>query len=135
MRKAFTLIEVMVAVMIVSVVIAALLRMQGESAHKFIHLKGMLEGAPYSSLLLYNANRLGFESSNTNLKDLLGDFELEGDLKRRLSGVKLNISYDEIRRIDMSELDENSSSIVFEIGITKAQTQEFSNSLIRVRIP
>ena len=135
LRKAFTLIEVMVAVMIVSVVIATLLKMQGESSHKLGNIKAMLQGAPYSSLLLYTPNRLGFESSSTNLKELLSDFDVESNLKRKLASAKASLEYEELERLDMSELDENASGLVFEVGISKFESQNFENSLVRIRMP
>jgi len=121
--------------MIVSVVIATLLKMQGESSHKLGNIKAMLTGAPYSSLLLYTPNRVGFESSSTNLNELLSEFDIQSDLKRRVSFIKAKIEYEELERLDMSELDENASGLVFEVGVTRFQSDAFENSLVRIRMP
>lgn len=148
---AFTLIEVMVAVMIVSVVIAALLQMQGNAAHKFLQIKKMMDNSQYSSFLLSNSQKYGFERSRTDVKSLLDDFELESDLRRNLASIKLNIEYEELNVIDTnemlglfedeeSEVDEpksgnsGSSGVVFEIGKTVLKSEEFTNTLIRVRL-
>jgi len=149
-HSAFTLIEVMVAVMIVSVVIAALLQMQGNASHKFFQIKQMMDNSQYSSFLLSNADKYGFESSSTDMRTLLDDFELESDLRRKLNAMKLKIEYEELMRIDTNEMLEDteegvsqeldlqnntgSSGVIFEIGKTLLQGEDFSNSLIRVRV-
>jgi len=143
-HSAFTLIEVMVAVMIVSVVIAALLQMQGNASHKFFQIKKMMNNSQYSSFLLSTSDKYGFEESSIDLNRLLEDFELESDLRRSLKAVKLSLEYEELSIIDTNEMlesedetlqDESSSSgVIFEIGKTVLKTEEFSNELIRVRL-
>jgi len=51
-NSAFTLIEVIVAVMIVSVVIAALLQMRGNTSYKFLEIKKMMHKNNIFSLIL-----------------------------------------------------------------------------------
>ena len=67
-RRAFTLMEVMVAVVIVSVVIAALLQMQGNTHHKLFGIKEMIKTNQYNSFLLSLSDKYGFESSKINMK-------------------------------------------------------------------
>lgn len=153
-RPAFTLIEVMVAVMIVSVVIAALLQMQGNASHKFLQLKEMISTSQYSSFLLSSADKYGFERSSTDMKTLLDDFELESDLRQKLSAIKVKIDYEELEIIDTNkflQINEHNqeddmkryenmpeqtmaAGVIFEIGQTRLETQNSTNKLLRVRL-
>ncbi|MEA1983375.1 MAG: type II secretion system protein, partial [Campylobacterota bacterium] len=67
-RRAFTLIEVMVAVMIVSIVIAALLQMRGDTSNKLFQLKEMMQTNQYNSFLLSNSEKYAFEDSKIDMK-------------------------------------------------------------------
>lgn len=148
-RAAFTLIEVMVAVMIVSLVIGALLQMRGGVTNKYFTLSKMLQTNQYNSFLLSTDNKYGFEESNLDMKRLVDDFELESDLRRSLSAMKVKIDYEELESIDTSSFmldDENRteeapsqegnspSGVIFEIGKTVLKTETFTSSLIRVRL-
>lgn len=146
-KNAFTLIEVMVSVMIVSVVIAALLKMQGNTSHKFITLKKMMQTDQYSSFLLSQSDKYGFEESDIDLYRLVDDFDLESDLRRRLKATKLKVNYKELDTIDTAKFDESAkpreegeevqkdtTGIVFEIGKSILKAENFSTNLIRVRV-
>jgi len=143
-RSAFTLIEVMVAVMIVSVVIAALLQMRGNTTHKFFGIKEMMKTNQYNSFLLSHGDKYGFEKSRMDMYRLADDFDLESELRRKLKAIKVELDYEELSVIDTSEYEDNtededaeisgSSGIVFEIGKTILTTEEFSGSLIRIKI-
>ena len=143
-KKAFTLIEVMVAVMIVSVVIAALLQMRGDTNHKLIQLKKILKENQYNSFLIATDDKYGFESSNIDLYRLLGNFDVESDLRRKLKAIKTEVTYEELDVLDSSDFSDDStdgeesegsaSAIVFEIGKTSLKSEAFSLSLLRVRI-
>ena len=142
-HSAFTLIEVMVAVMIVSVVIAALLQMRGDTTQKFFGIKKMMSTNQYNSFLLSNA-QYGFEKSRMDMYRLVDDFDLESDLRRKLKAIKVELDYEELSVIDTSEYEDNtddedaeitgSSGIIFEIGKTVLKTEEFTGSLIRIKI-
>jgi len=156
MRKGFTLIEVMIAVMIVSIVIAALLKIQGNSSNKLIHLKSMMKTTQYSSFLLANSEKYGFESTTTNMADVLGDFKLENKLRRKLKNIKIDIKYDIVDTLDSSDFGgddspstndiqiqdqqteqtdvEQGSAIILEIGKSIMKSDKFSTSLIRVKL-
>ena len=142
-HSAFTLIEVMVAVMIVSVVIAALLQMRGDTTQKFFGIKKMMSTNQYNSFLLSNAEKYGFEKSHMDMYRLVDDFDLESDLRRKLKAIKVELDYEELSVIDTSEYEDNtddegevtgSSGIIFEIGKTVLKTEEFTGSLIRIKI-
>jgi len=143
-HTAFTLLEVMVAVMIVSVVIAALLQMQGSTSNKLFQIKKMMSSAQYSSFLVSNRENYGFEASSTDMTSLLEDFELESDLRRSLKAFKVKVDYEKLSTIDTSEISEtvdedtqesaSAGGVVFEIGKSVLKTQDFTNELIRVRL-
>ena len=136
--------EVMVAVMIVSVVIAALLQMRGDTTHKFFGIKEMMKTNQYNSFLLSHGDKYGFEKSRMDMSRLVEDFDVESDLRRKLKAIKVELDYEELSTVDTSEYvdgqeNENeeitgSSGIVFEIGKTLLKTEEFSGSLIRIKI-
>jgi len=142
-RRAFTLIEVMVAVMIVSVVIAALLQMQGSTTTKLFGIKEMMQTNQYNSFLLSLGSKYGFEKSHMDMNRFVEDFDLESDLRRRLKAMKVELDYKEIKSIDTSEFEEStddakeqstSTGTVFEIGKTILKTDDFTSQLMRVRI-
>lgn len=135
MRKAFTLIEVMVAVLIISVVVMALFQMKGNSSHIFLNLTQKLETNQYLSFLISNDD-YGFEQDTITADKLLEDFDLERDLRQNLKKVKVDLIYQKLEDIDMNEQeDENlSSGMIFEIGKTILKTEKSSASLPRIRL-
>jgi len=140
-RKAFTLIEVMVAVMIVSVVIAALLQMRGNTNHKFIQLKKIVKENQYNSFLISVDDKYGFESSSIDLYRLADNFDLESDLRRKLKSIKTKVTYEELEVLDSGDFSDDkeegessASGIIFEIGKTSLESDDFSLSLMRVKI-
>lgn len=135
MLTAFTLIEVMVAVLIISVVIMALLQMKGNSSHIFLELKKRVEINQYSTFIIANDN-YGFEKDVTSLDKILDEFDLSNDLRRELKRVKVEVIYQELKQIDISEYsDVNiSSSVIFEMGKTILKTDKSSVSLLRFRL-
>lgn len=137
-RDAFTLIEVMVAVMIISVVIMALIQMYANNTHIFSSMKKQTKTNQYSSFLISNDN-YGFQDKNIYLHDLVKDFDLDHSLRRELKETKAKVIYKEIETIDMSEQEsdtdaEVSSSLVLEIGRSILQKDGSSTALIRFRI-
>ena len=134
-RRAFTLIEVMVAVMIISVVIMALLEMQGNSSHIFSKFSSQIKVSQYSSFFISNKD-YGYEDESVSLDDLLNEFRVEDDLRRELKEIKAKIVYEELDTIDMSESDEEEVSVgmVFEIGKTILNIDDYSTALVRFKI-
>jgi len=143
-RNAFTLMEVMIAVMIVSIVIAALLQMRGDTTLKFFNIQSKMQTNQYSSFLLSLGDKYGFERSHIDMKRLVDDFDLESDLRRKLSAIKVNLEYEKLKSIDTNEYEDSeledtqeesgTTGIVFEIGKTLLKTKDFSTQLIRIRI-
>lgn len=123
-RRAFTLMEVMVAVMIVSVVIAALLELRGNTNHLFFKLQGVQNKSYLSSFLLWNRD-YGLQKSNTNLYSLVDDFLLDDEVRRELKDMKVTIEYKRLR--DMGFNDFN-----LEIGRTVLQGDDFEVTLKRI---
>ncbi len=135
-RDAFTLIEVMVAVMIISVVIMTLIEMFANNTHIFMSLKKQTKTNQYSSFLVSN-NNYGFEDKNIYLDDLLSDFNLEDDLRRELKDTKVKIIYQELQTIDTKDPDseeDSNLSVVFEVGNSIIKGDELSSAMFRLRI-
>jgi len=137
-RDAFTLIEVMVAVMIISVVIMALMQMYANNTHIFSSMKQQTKINQYSSFLISNEN-YGYIDKNVYLDALVRDFDLENDLRRKLKKIKIKMLYKELESIDVSDQNgdediEASSGVAFEIGERLIQTDNGSVALIRFRI-
>ena len=141
-RAGFTLIEVMVAVMIISVVILALIQMYANNTHIFSSMKQQSKINQYSSFLISNDN-YGFKDKNIYLDALVEDFNLEDDLRRELKEIKIKMLYRELESIDLgdenyneesSEENEASSNLVLEIGESLIQTETSSTALLRFRV-
>ncbi|MFA6192120.1 MAG: prepilin-type N-terminal cleavage/methylation domain-containing protein [Sulfurimonas sp.] len=146
-KRAFTLIEVMVAVMIISVVILALIEMYANNIHIFSGLKKQTQINPYASFFISNPD-YGLETKSAVLYDLVSDFKLEDDLQRELKNSKIEVVYQVVEQIDLSEYDEINkdetkqndgdkevkSNVVFEIGKTVIKTKDASTALLRLRI-
>jgi prepilin-type N-terminal cleavage/methylation domain-containing protein len=134
-RKAFTLIEVMVAVMIISVVIAALIKMFANNTHIFSQLTKQAKINQYASLFISNPD-YGLEEKNIHLDDLVTDFKPESNLAKELRDTKVKILYQKLEQIDLSESDQqdSNSSMIFEIGKTVLKMNDSSVALIRIRM-
>ncbi|MDO8455060.1 MAG: prepilin-type N-terminal cleavage/methylation domain-containing protein [Sulfurimonas sp.] len=150
-KRAFTLIEVMVAVMIISVVILALIEMFANNIHIFSGLKKQTHINPYASFFISNPD-YGLETKSAVLYDLVSDFKLEDDLLRELKNIKVEVVYQVVEKIDLGEYDdmnkdksnesdrgektdrEVKTNAIFEIGKTVIKTSEASTALLRLRI-
>ena len=137
-RKAFTLIEVMIAVVIISTVIMALIQMYANNTHIFASFKKQAKINQYASVLISNEN-YGFKNKSIHLYDMVRDFDIEDDLRRELKETKVKVIYKELRTIDMSEQDsdeeiQTSSGLVLEIGKSTIVLKESSTSLIKFKL-
>lgn len=142
-REAFTLIEVMIAVMIISVVITALLQLQSNNTKSFMHLQKMQQNLQYLSLL--QGGKYGYENDTLTLDRMVERFDLDDDLRRKLKNIHAEIIYQKLDTIDMKEFsdfsEENStqeakqSPLVLEVGRTILQLPGGSASIMRVRVP
>lgn len=152
-RDAFTLIEVMVSVVIISTVIMALLELFANNSHIFSTLEKQNKSNQYLSFMLNNED-YGFIDDKITLYDLVEDFDLENDLRRELKDVKIELVYQELDSIDMSDYDPNedednpindeeinpndkeqgSSNLIFEIGQSVLKFEDSSAALLRIRL-
>ena len=141
-KEAFTLIEVMVAVVIISVVITAMIQMYANNTHIFISLQKESKANQYSSFLIGN-EEYGLEDKTISLDDLVRDFDMHNDLRRKLKDIKVELLYKEMDSIDLSESNsnedenlnsENSSAMVLEVGKSILKTENSSSSLQRFKI-
>ncbi|MGB3961484.1 MAG: type II secretion system protein, partial [Sulfurimonas sp.] len=101
-RHAFTLIEVMVAVMLVSVVIMALLQLFANNTHIFSSLEKKSQTNQYLSFLVTNP-QYGFEDKRGTLYDVVSDFDLQDELRHELKNIKAELVYKELEVIDLKE--------------------------------
>ncbi len=149
-KAAFTLIEVMIAVVIISTVIMALITMNGNNKYTFSLYKDKTKINQYASFFIANPD-YGFEDKRLHLDDLLSEFDVETDLRRNLKNIKVELKYQEMERIDMSEFDEDeqqeqddadnqeakgvNSQLIIEIGKTTLNIDGTSISLLRIQVP
>jgi len=115
--------------------------MRGDTSNKLFQLKKIINTNQYNSFLLSNSENYAFEDSKIDMKRLVNEFELESDLRRKLKAIKTEILYEELEIIDTNELQQSEdeeitdgSGIIFEIGKTMLKTEDFSGTLIRVRL-
>lgn len=148
-HSAFTLIEVMVAVVIISSVIMALIQMYANNIHIFSSLKAKTDITQYGSLLLDNPN-VGFEKEETNLYELIDGFDVTDDLRHHLKKIKVKVVYQELERLDLSELDTEqkdddtqesepqdktaTNTMLLEIGRTVLKFDEGATSIMRIQL-
>jgi len=151
-HSAFTLMEVMVAVVIISVVIAALLQMMGNSSNIFSKIKTESDVSQYASFMIASKD-YGFENKSVTMDKFSDNFLLDTYLRRDLKKLKAKLVYTELEAIDMSDFDEEasdddtreedltttdeqqvSSGLIFEIGKSTLVFKNGSTSLLRLRI-
>lgn len=142
-REGFTLIEVMVSVMIISVVVTAFLQLQSTNTVTFERLQKMQRTLQYISLL--QGSKYGYENDTLTLDRAVERFDLDDDLRRELKAIQADILYERLDRIDTAEFEDSfgennqseggSSPLVIEIGRTVLQLSNESISIMRIRIP
>jgi len=137
-HHAFTLIEVMIAVMIISLVIAALIQMFANNTHVFLAYKNQIDTNQYTSFLIGN-DKYGEEKKSTNMFELVREFDIDDDLRKELKSMKVDVDYVELKRINLSESEsesgiEISSDMALEIGKSNLQKQDGSALLYRFKL-
>ena len=150
-RDGFTLIEVIIAVVIISTVIMALLQMYANNIHIFSTLNKKTQINQYSSFFISNID-IGLENDTITMYDLVDDFDVEDDLRRELKAIKAEVIYQELETIDMADYDgsedseeddtaqesenkeSSNSAMVFEIGKSILKVKESSVSLLRLKL-
>jgi prepilin-type N-terminal cleavage/methylation domain-containing protein len=133
MRKAFSLVEVMVAVVIISVVIMAMIKMYADSINILDIFKK--QNASEMAVSYFVQSKFGREEDNTNSYNILSEFDVKDELRQRLKEQKINVDYEKVKVIDMSSIDEAlGSGVVFEIGRTKIDTNGVVLNLTRFKV-
>ena len=147
----FTLIEVLVAVMIIAVVIGALIQLFATNSYTFSSVHQKILHTNTTSLLLGN-NIYGYEDKKVGLAELVKDFDIDDDLRRRLKKEKVQILYTEVTSIDFGDAAEalaeakegeynDEAAIsettevanILEVGRTTLKTGEQSSSFLRIK--
>ena len=124
----------MVAVMIISVVIMAILKMYSNNIFLFDKFKKEIKINEYSSFLVGN-NKYGLETESLHLYYLVNNFDLDDDLRRKLKEQKAKIIYQKLDTIDLSEDDNSSGSqLSLEIGKSILKVNNISNGFLRLQI-
>jgi len=151
--KAFTLVEVLVSVMIISVVIGALIQLFATNSHSFASVHQKILQTNKTTLLLGNPV-YGYENKTVDLAELLKDFDLDNALRRKLKREKVEIIYTEVTSIDFGDAaeslaeakkddNENSEAIEtetgavtnsLEVGRTTFKLNNQSSSFLRVKL-
>lgn len=149
MRGGFTLIEILVAVMLISVVIGALLQLYSNNTRFFSQMGPKMERA-YQTTLLQGVTAVGFESGEIGLDELVNEFKVDDDLRRRLKSVRARVDYTELMRLDDADISEEAEAFsgtdevetaaaaaeapALEIGRTSLSIEGIGTSLIRVKL-
>ncbi len=131
-RAAFTLLEVMISVMIISVVILALFEMRANSNLMFFKIEDKSKANQSLSFFIRQKD-FGFENKKTSMKNLITDFELNSELAKEFSDTKVDIKYIELESIDMKDYDEG-NEMIFEIGSTNIKINKRSASFMRIKL-
>ena len=133
-RAAFTLIEVMVAVMIISVVILAMVKMYSNNTFLFDSYKKHAQINQYASFLIAN-KEYGYENKNITLYDLVNEFDMEDELRRKLKAKKAQLTYKVVKNIDLSEdSNESAPQMSLEIGQTVLRVETNSVAMMRLQL-
>ncbi|MEN8147181.1 MAG: prepilin-type N-terminal cleavage/methylation domain-containing protein [Campylobacterota bacterium] len=147
----FTLIEVLVAVMIIAVVIGALIQLFATNSFTFSSVHQKILQTNKTSLLLGN-NIYGYEDKKVRLADLVKDFDIDDDLRRLLKKERAQIRYTEVTSIDFGDAAEALSEVeggensdegaisetaevadTLEVGRTTLKIGEQSSSFLRIK--
>lgn len=124
-RAAFTLIEVMVAVMIVSLVIGAMFQLRGNTNHLFMKMQQREAKSDYMTFVLWN-KEYGYNSEDVTLYRLLEDFDVESELRRELKSQKVHLDYTKKGILELER-------IKLELGTTLFKTDGFQTPIERIR--
>lgn len=147
--EGFTLIEVMISVMIISVVIASLLQLFSTNTRLFGTLEQKIELSTEGSLLL-GVENIGFEKKSLHFDDLVKDFVIDDELRRRLKEIKAEVVYQELMRLDSADFmeeteelaeeqditltDASAKAVALEIGRTGLLFNNVKTSFVRLRL-
>jgi len=149
--RGFTLLEVLIAVMIISVVIGSLLQLFSNNTTTFSSIHQKIVHTNTTTLLLGNPH-YGYENDKTDLAELIKDFPIDDDLRRQLKKIKIEILYNEVTTIDFGEVAEafaeadttdegealvkeaSEASNALEVGRTTLKIGDQASSFLRVKL-
>ena len=127
LRNGFTLVEVMVATMIVSIVIAALWKIRGDANIKMMQMQKLVKVTPMLTFLSGQNMRYGFDDEKVDSYKLLDDFQVRRSLRARLKYQKMIVHYNRVRDMELQE------GQVIEMGESIVQLQGSDLKCKRVR--
>ncbi len=149
--RGFTLLEVLVAVMIIAVVIGSLIQLFANNSNTFASIPQRILHTNTTSLLLGN-EVYGYQKAKTDLAELVKDFKIDDDLRRKLKNIKAEIIYSEVTTIDFGDASESIAeeassktggetlvkdaadvSNSMEIGRTTLKIKDQSSSFVRIK--
>lgn len=146
MRRGFTLIEVMIAVMVISIVIGVLLQLFSNNTRLFSSMRGHSELCMRSSLLIGNSD-YGYKNEKVSLAELVRNFDINDELRQKLKQYEAKVTYTQVKELDKEEekvdkevasyLGEEEESLQkpsMEIGRSSVQMDEFQTSCLRLRL-
>ena len=152
LSRGFTLLEVLVAVMIIAVVIGSLIELFANNSSTFTSVHQKILHTNTTSVLLGN-EIYGYEKAKTDLAELVKDFNIDDDLRRQLKNIKVEILYNEVTRIDFGEAAESIAGLdssenggdtlvqeatdavtALEVGRTTLKINDHSSSFLRVKL-
>lgn len=111
MRKAFTLVEVLIAVVIISIVIAAQLQLFSNNGKLFERMRTKIDNALLLTLILGD-DTVGFEDSKLFLDELVKPFNVDDALRQRLKAQNSELFYQEVKRIEAGDVAEQGDDTV-----------------------
>lgn len=146
MRRGFTLLEVMISVMIISLVIGVLLQLYSNNTRLFSSMRGHSELCMRSSLLIGN-NEYGYEDKKINLAELVREFEINDELRQKLKKYEAKVTYTHVKELReatqeidetvehfMSQSEEGLKKRSMEIGRSSFEMDEFQTAYLRLRL-
>lgn len=114
----------MIAVMIVSIVIAALFKLRGDTNNLFTQIQQNQKYKTYTTLLLWERD-YGFHKKSLNLYRFVENFTIDDDLRRELKEIKIDLKYTKLKSIDLDTQK-------LEVGRTDFHFQNFELYFNRV---
>ena len=130
MRIGFTLIEVLVAVMVVSVIIAAMIHLRANGVFLMQKTAQKEQNSGYCTFLL--GSEYGFEKERFSLDDTAARFDMDDDLRKILRNITVKSSWQKVANFAFE--DANASvALSIEIGKSTISFQDGGCSFYRIR--
>lgn len=133
MTRAFTLLEVAISAMIISVVIGAMLQIFSNNSNYFSGFEKKLDVTWASTLLLGNQD-IGFDDKTEELKSLVSSTDMRMDFIQYLDDTEAKITYQVIMLIDSMDIQESIDERSEEEGDEYSSTEDASSDGINLEI-